>query len=164
MSTIEVRPLEGTDEARVCARMLVTTEPWITLELTLEQALARFTDTRNETYAVHDDRGIAAFVVLNMHGLLAGYIQTVCVRSDRRGDGLGSALIQWAEDRIFRDSPNVFICVSSFNPDARRLYERLGFQAIGVLSGFAVSAHDEVLLRKTRGSWSDFHRRRTQRE
>ena len=32
----------------------------------------------------------------------------------------------WAEARILRESPNVFICVSSFNPDARRLYERQG--------------------------------------
>ena len=37
------------------------------------------------------------------------------------------ALIRWAENRIFRDSPNAFICVSSFNAGARRLYEELGF-------------------------------------
>jgi len=68
-------------------------------------------------------------------------------------------LIRWAEDRIFRDSPNVFICVSSFNPGARRLYERLGFEEVGVLRAFAVADHDEVLLRKTCGSWSEFQRR-----
>lgn len=159
MNTLDVRAVSGRNEAEQCADMLVTTEPWITLELTRDQALARFSDSRVETFAIRDDRGVTAFVILNMQGLLAGYIQTVCVRSDRRGQGLGSALIRWAEDRIFRDSPNVFICVSSFNKEARRLYERLGFEVIGVLRGFVVAGHDELLLRKTRGSWSDFRQR-----
>src|SRR5262245_50367482 len=116
MTTHDVGPLDLTKDARACAQMLVTTEPWITLQLTFDRAVARLKDARYEIYAVRDDAGVAAFVVLDMHGLLSGYIQTVCVRSDRRGEGLGTALIRWAEDRIFRDSPNVFICVSSFNP------------------------------------------------
>jgi [ribosomal protein S18]-alanine N-acetyltransferase len=159
MSTCDVSPLNAANEARICAEMLLTTEPWITLRLTPDDAVARFTDTRNETYVIRDDQAIAAFIVLNMNGLLAGYIQTVCVRSDRRGEGLGSALIRWAENRIFRDSPNVFICVSSFNPEAQRLYERLGFEHVGVLRDFAVAGHDELLLRKTCGSWAEFRNR-----
>jgi [ribosomal protein S18]-alanine N-acetyltransferase len=159
MITLDVGRLNVTKDAVACAQMLVTTEPWITLQLTLERAVARLRDPRYEIYTVRDDTGVAAFVVLDMHGLLAGYIQTVCVRSDRRGQGLGSALIRWAEDRIFRDSPNVFICVSSFNPNARRLYERLGFEHIGVLRAFGIAEHDELLLRKTRGSWAEFNNR-----
>jgi ribosomal protein S18 acetylase RimI-like enzyme len=157
MTPVDVGRLNVMKDADACARMLVTTEPWITLQLTYERAVTRLRDERYEIYAVRDDAGVAAFVVLDMHGLLAGYIQTVCVRSDRRGQGLGSALIRWAEDRIFRDSPNVFICVSSFNPGARRLYERLGFEHIGMLRAFGVAEHDELLLRKTRGSWAEFN-------
>jgi ribosomal protein S18 acetylase RimI-like enzyme len=70
---------------------------------------------------------------------IAGYIQTVCVRADRRGQGLGAALIQFAEERIFRDSPNVFMCVSSFNADGRRLYERLGYEQIALRRAFVVA-------------------------
>ena len=57
---------------------------------------------------------------------------------------------------IFRDSPNVFICVSSFNAGARRLYERLGFELVGTLRELHVPGHDELLLRKTTGSWKTF--------
>jgi [ribosomal protein S18]-alanine N-acetyltransferase len=53
-------------------------------------------------------------------------------------------------------SGRVNICVSSFNTAARRLYERLGFQQVGVLRDFIVVGHDEILLRKTRGAWADF--------
>jgi ribosomal protein S18 acetylase RimI-like enzyme len=77
-----------------------------------------------------------------------------------RGRGLGSQILAWAEERIFRDSPNVFMCVSSFNSDAQRLYARLGYQQIAVLSAFFVAEHDELLLRKTRGAWATFQRRR----
>jgi [ribosomal protein S18]-alanine N-acetyltransferase len=47
----------------------------------------------------------------------------------------------------------VFICVSSFNPGARRLYERLGFELVGTLRELLVPGHDELLLRKTKGTW-----------
>jgi hypothetical protein len=36
------------------------------------------------------------------------------------------------------------------------LYERLGFEAVGVLRELIVPGHDEVLLRKTRGPWKEF--------
>jgi ribosomal-protein-alanine N-acetyltransferase len=78
------------------------------------------------------------------------------VSADARDRGLGSRVLRWAEDRIFRDSPNAFICVSSFNPNARRLYERLGYEVVGTLTAFMVAEHDELLLRKSRGSWEWF--------
>ena len=107
---------------------MVTSEPWITLGLSRERALPLFADPAKEIYAIRDAKGVAGFVVVDMAGLLRGYVQILCVRPDCRGRGLGSTLLQWAEERIYRDSPNVFICVSSFNPGARRLYERLGFE------------------------------------
>jgi ribosomal-protein-alanine N-acetyltransferase len=137
---------------------MLGSEPWITLRLPREVALAAVTDPAREVYVVRDDAGVSGFVVIDMRGLVSGYIQILCVREDRRGQGIGSRLIQWAENRIFRDSPNAFICVSSFNTGARRLYERLGFEQVGMLRDFIISGHSEFLLRKTRGTWSEFHR------
>jgi [ribosomal protein S18]-alanine N-acetyltransferase len=153
---VEIGPLNVANEAAACAEMLATSEPWKTLQLSLNGARARLTDSAKEVYAARDTQGVAGFIILDMRGVLAGYIQTVCVRADRRGQGIGTALIRWAEERIFRDSPNVFMCVSSFNPDACRLYQRLGYERVGVLRAFVVPAHNELLLRKTRGSWIDF--------
>jgi ribosomal-protein-alanine N-acetyltransferase len=160
LPTQEVQRVSGVEEASECAQLMVGSEPWITLQLSLERAVSVLTDPAREVHAVRDARGIAAFIVLDMRGLVAGYIQTVCVRPDCRGQGLGSSLISWAEERIFRDSPNAFICVSSFNVAARRLYERLGYEPVGVLRGFVVADHDELLLRKTRGPWADFLKNR----
>ena len=135
---------------------MVTSEPWLTLRLSRETAIGVLTDPAKEVHAIRDASGVAGFVVVDMRGLLRGYVQILCVRADCRRRGLGSTLLRWAEDRIFRDSPNVFICVSSFNAGARRLYERLGFELVGTLRELLVPGHDELLLRKTKGTWEAF--------
>jgi hypothetical protein len=38
---------------------------------------------------------------------------------------VGTALMRFAEERSFGDHPNFFMLVSSFNPSASRLHERL---------------------------------------
>ena len=152
----DVHRLADPRDALECAQLMAGTEPWITLGISAEFARAIVTDPARQLFLVRDGQGVAGFIVLDMRGMLTGYIGVLCVRSDRRGEGLGSSLIAWAEDRMFKDSPNVFICVSSFNAGARRLYERLGFQVVGTLRDFVVRGHDELLLRKTRGTWSEF--------
>jgi ribosomal protein S18 acetylase RimI-like enzyme len=86
-----------------------------------------------------------------MHGAFVGYIQIVAVTPGARGSGVGTELIRFAEERIFSTYPNVFLCVSSFNPRARALYERLGYQLIGELRDFLIKGQSEFLLRKTIG-------------
>jgi ribosomal protein S18 acetylase RimI-like enzyme len=48
------------------------------------------------------------------------------------------------------------MCVSSFNLKAKALYDRLGFETIGILKDYVVKGHDEYLLRKSLGPVSDF--------
>ena len=102
---LPIRPLDVEHEATFCAELLVTSEPWITIRLSRELALSILTDPAKEISAIHDAQGVAGFVVVDMRGLLRGYVQILCVRADCRGQGLGSALLRWAEERIFRDSP-----------------------------------------------------------
>lgn len=151
-----IEPLDRHGEAAACAELMVTSEPWLTLRLSRETALAVLTDPAKEVHALRDAHGVAGFVVIDMRGLLRGYVQILCVRPDCRRQGFGSSLLRWAAERVFRDSPNVFICVSSFNPEARRLYERLGFELVGTLQQFLIPGHDELLLRKTKGTWEAF--------
>ena len=52
----------------------------------------------------------------------------------------------------------MFLCVSSFNPRARALYERLGYELVRELTDYIVAGHSELLLRKTVGPIRDFGR------
>ena len=100
---------------------------------------------------VRSDGGLAGFLILCVTGAFVGYIQTVCVRPDLRGRGLGTRLVRFAEERILREFHNVFMCVSSFNTEAKRLYLGLGYEVVGELKDYIVAGHSEILLRKTTG-------------
>lgn len=155
-SALRIRPLAGAAEAETCARLMAASEPWLTLGRSYEASLRVVRDPTREVYVADDAGAVAGFVVLCLTGAFVGYVQTVCVAPDQRGRGLGTRLVAFAEERIFRVSPNVFLCVSSFNPEARRLYERLGYACVGELTDYLVRGHSELLLRKTRGPWSEF--------
>ena len=156
---LAVMPIITAEEVAWCAALMAANEPWITLGRTFERSMRILQDQGKEVYVARNGQDLVGFLILDMNGPFAGYIQTVCVAPEARGRGIGSALIGWAEERIFRDSPNVFMCVSSFNPAAQRLYARLGYEVVGALRAYIVAGHDEILLRKTRGPWSGFVRR-----
>jgi ribosomal protein S18 acetylase RimI-like enzyme len=148
-SQVEIRRIQGEEEIETCARIMVSSEPWITLRRTYEDSVKMMGDALRETYVALAGNEIAGFLILRMDGVFSGYLQTVGVAPEWRNKGIGSRLVGFAEERIFEDRPNVFMCVSSFNPDALRLYKRLGYEVIGEIEDFIVKGHSEVLLRKT---------------
>jgi len=151
VTALAIRRLETREEAEACARMMAGTDPWITLRLGYDACLRVVLDETRERYVAHEGDRLAGILILNVKGAFVGYIQTVCAAPELRGTGVGTALVAFAEERIFRDHRNVFICVSDFNPGARRLYERLGYRLVGELTDYVVAGHSELLLRKTRG-------------
>lgn len=155
---MNVMRVDPGDHARIeaCARLMADSEPWMTLGRTFESAVRTLEDPGKELHIVSDGGEVMAFVLLDLRGPLSGYIQSICVHPAHRGRGLGSDLIHWTETRIAGDSPNVFLCVSSFNVDAQRLYRRLGYEVVGRFANFVVPGHDEILLRRTRGPWNGF--------
>ena len=156
---LHVEPLADMTDVRECARMMATSEPWITLQRTEDALVPVVSDPVKEVHLVRDSDGIAAFIILDLRGLTNGYVQTICVRADRRGGGLGAALLGWSEQHIQQQSPNVFLCVSSFNAGAQKFYARLGYERIGTLHEYIVRGSDEILMRKTIGPLRGFTRK-----
>src|SRR5882757_2857700 len=156
MEEIEIGRLDGDGEARACAEMMASSDPWVFFGRTFEQCLARLTNLSGEVWVARQDGKPRGFVILLLQGAFVGYIQIVCVAADARGSGLGSRLVRFAEERIFRQFPNVFLCVSSINPRARQLYERLGYTLVGELDDYLVRGHSEFLMRKSAGPLAEF--------
>ncbi len=157
--TLDVRPLATAEEAEACARMMCASEPWITLRRDFDAALRLIRDPVREVHVAYTDGRLAGFVILVMTGAFVGYIQSICVAPDLRGRGIGTRLMAWAEERILKVTPNVFLNVASFNPEAQRLYERLGYEVVGELRDYIVPGHSEILMRKSTGPLSEFGKR-----
>jgi len=148
---VEIRPLLGLREARLCARFMAASEPWVTLERGYQDSLDIFGDASNEIYVAVAQGRVVGFVVIVMQGALVGTIQSVGVFLGWQGCGIGRRLIRLAEERIFSEMENAYICVSSFNPRAQNLYEQLGYKVIGTLPDPIALGHLEILMRKSSG-------------
>ena len=151
MSDLRIHPPASEAELGACAELMAASEPWLTLQRDRATCLRLLRDPSRETYVAHLGDQLAGVLVLNLQGAFVGYLQAICLAPAFRGQGLGSRLITFTEDRIFREHPNVFLCVSGFNHAARRLYERLGYTCIGELKDYVVTGQSEWLYRKTRG-------------
>ena len=144
---LEIRKLQHDNEVHQCAQMMANSEPWMTLQRSYEDSVNILRNSSKEIYIAAIGDKVAGFTILDMNGGFRGYIQTVAVMPEWRNQGIGSRLIRFAEERIFRDFPNVFMCVSSFNKNAQRLYARLGYERVGELKDYVVAGHSEILLR-----------------
>jgi ribosomal-protein-alanine N-acetyltransferase len=114
--------------------------------LELENLL--FTDDAwsEETYRseLADPGGTRHYVLIEEDGVIAGWaglaasggqgdVLTIGIRPELQGRGLGSMLLtELLDEAADRGCGEVFLDVRADNDRARRLYERLGFQAIGV--------------------------------
>jgi ribosomal protein S18 acetylase RimI-like enzyme len=154
-----IRPVQGQGEIEACARMMAESEPWITLQRDYTAALRNLSSPEKEIHVAVQGDKVIGFIVLNLHGGLVGYIQSICVAPRWRSRGCGRRLVEVAEERVFRQHPNLFICVSSFNPRAQRFYRDLGYEVVGELKDFIVNGHSEILLRKTIGSLTGFRKK-----
>jgi ribosomal protein S18 acetylase RimI-like enzyme len=149
--SLDILPLTNRDDVERCARLMAGSEPWITLGRDVGASRRVLSDPAFERYVARSDGALAGFLILDLQGSFVGYLKTVCVAPEFRNRGIGTTLVHFAEDRIFRDHPNVFMLVSSFNRDAQRLYQRLGYEVVGELKDLVVKGHSEILLRKTIG-------------
>ena len=151
MPEFRVRAFEVPADADWAAATMARCDPWVTLGIGYEHSLKLLGNDKRECYLAEAGAQRAGFLMINMQGAFVGYVQLLGVAETFRGRGVGKALIDFAEQRIFRETPNVFICVSDFNLDAQGFYARLGYQRVGELKDFIIAGHSEILLRKTIG-------------
>jgi ribosomal protein S18 acetylase RimI-like enzyme len=153
---VVIRRMQTVEEAEVCARLMAGSEPWLTLRRPFDDNFKLLRDPAKEGYVAFFGNQFLGFVLVHLHGPLNGYLPAIAVTPQARSAGIGLKLIQFAEERIFQHSPNVFLCVSSFNTRARKLYEQLGYERVGEFKDYIVTGHSEILMRKTRGPIAEF--------
>ncbi len=141
---------EARDEEREwSATLFARSEPWITLGATLEDCRGLCRDPEYLIYVARVEGPPLAAVVLQRRGVAGSpYVKSIAVDSERRSQGIGSALLAFAESLFRRESRHLFLCVSSFNQRAYSFYERHGYQAVGVLEDYVIEGASEILMHK----------------
>ncbi|MBT2390209.1 GNAT family N-acetyltransferase [Streptomyces sp. ISL-1] len=88
-----------------------------------------------QAVAVREDRVVGTLQLtiipgLSRRGSTRSIIEGVRIHAEERGSGLGTQLIEWAIDESRRqDCQLVQLTSDASRTDARRFYERLGFEA-----------------------------------
>jgi ribosomal-protein-alanine N-acetyltransferase len=144
---------------RECALLMSRSEPWVMLKRTYDDVIGFITDDISEVHLVQSGSQMIGFAIIKLRGAFVGYIQSIVVKPQFRNKGIGRTFMKYLEEHIFSEHPNVFICASSFNPGAKRLYEELGYETIGELKNYIVRGHSEILMRKSRAPLSEFKAR-----
>ncbi|XVQ12086.1 ribosomal protein S18-alanine N-acetyltransferase [Spirillospora sp. CA-255316] len=77
-------------------------------------------------------------------------VQTIGVLPDRQGAGLGAALLtELLDEAGRRGSEEIFLEVRADNDRARRLYERFGFERVGIRKRYyQPSGVDAIVMRR----------------
>lgn len=143
-------------ELNQCAELMSTSEPFVKLRFDYDRCCSAVRGDYKEVYLAKIGTTFAGFVVLQFYGPLRGYIQTICVGHEYRGKGIGTSLLKFSEAKLLKLFPNVFMCVTSFNDRAQKLYYRLGYEKVGVLKDHIIYGADEYILRKQGCPISEF--------
>ncbi len=95
--------------------------------------------TRSEigfVWMAYDDEGVAGICVIcyavsTSLGTLVGKLDDVSVKENRRGQGIGTALIEELKKELQNHNVmRIDVAVHVENPEARVFYEKLGFTAL----------------------------------
>jgi [ribosomal protein S18]-alanine N-acetyltransferase len=145
--TVWIRPVRDSDLRHILAieRDVFPEDAW-----TEEMFASELAQPATRYYIVAEADGVVA----GYAGLAAvpgdqGDVQTIAVRADRQGEGIGAAmlgdLIAAAAARHCRE---VFLEVRADNRRARLLYLRAGFTEVGVRRGYyQPSGTDAIVMR-----------------
>jgi len=76
------------------------------------------------------------------------YLHVIAVKDTLRGKGIGKKLMKHYEEEMCKEDNKVFLMVADFNVKAKKLYEDLGYEHIGVLADFYKEGVNEYLMVK----------------
>ncbi len=146
--TVEIGPAtEG--EREWAAQLMAGSEPWITLGRGVDSCREACRRPGYLLLIARDGGKPRGFILLQRHGVAGSpYVASIAVEGAERGKGIGRWLLDFAEGHFRPEARHMFLCVSSFNTGARRLYERQGYEAVGELRDYVIDGASEVLMHK----------------
>lgn len=137
------------EEQEWIAQLLAGTDPWVTLGIGIEKCRVAVRDPQHEIYVAQMNGVAVGAMIIHPKGLAgAAYLKSIAVAQPCRGQGVGAAMLHYAEQQYKSRSRHFFLCVSDFNERARAFYTRQGYVPVGLLKDHIVEGKTEHLLVK----------------
>ncbi len=76
------------------------------------------------------------------------YLHIIAVKEEYRDKGIGKLLLDYSERVAFEMADKFFLVVADYNPDAKRFYERNGYQQVGKIPNLYSPGITEYLMAK----------------
>lgn len=108
---------------------------------------------KGEIYIALDiNNNCTGFLWFILHGIFHSfpYLHIIAVKKESRSHGIGKKLLEFFEDICFKDYSKLFLVVADFNPDAKRLYEKIGYIEVGTIPSLYREGITEHLMMKVR--------------
>ena len=146
MTAVKMREANESDR-EWAARLMAANDPWMTLRRGYDACLASCRNPIDDLHVAERDAERCGFVLVRARGLAgAPYIVSIAVDAAHRSTGVGHAMVSFVAERFADRARHLFLCVSSFNPRAREMYEREGFIKVGDLPDFIIDGASEYLM------------------
>ncbi len=145
--SVTLRPMQWPDIPEVAAieADLFPVDPW-TPEMFWSE-LAAVPESREVMVAI-DGEDIVGYASLRFVATESD-VNTIAVKSDRQGQGIGRQLMTWIEDTArSHGSLEMFLEVRSDNAVAIAMYHADGYERIDMRPNYYVSGVDALVMRK----------------
>ena len=154
---IDIRALTAKDKPAVM-RILEATPEFTPAEVVIAEEVidCYLSDPLRSGYYIivaEIDREVAGYVAYGPTPLTVGTwdIYWASITRERQGQGIGSALISYAEDAIRKENGRLIMIETSSKPEyekTRRFHHKMGYQVACVIKDFYAPGDDEVIFIK----------------
>ncbi|MGW4382352.1 ribosomal protein S18-alanine N-acetyltransferase [Kitasatospora sp. NPDC004531] len=148
MARFALRPMRWWDIEPVMAleHLLFPEDAWSRGMYWSELAETHPGGSRHYVVAVDEDDRVVGYAGLMAVGA-DGDVQTIAVESGHQGAGLGAMLLtDLVEESVRRGCAELLLEVRVDNLRAQRLYERFGFEPVGIRRGYYQPANVDALV------------------
>ena len=76
------------------------------------------------------------------------YLHIIAVKEEYRNKGIGKALLDYSENIVCEMADKLFLVVADYNLDAKRFYERNGYQQVGRIPNLYRPGITEYMMAK----------------
>lgn len=111
---------------------------------------------KEEIYvAVNESNKCVGFIWYIIQGAFHAfpYLHIIAIKEECRGMGIGRNIIEYFEDILSKKYSKCFLVVADYNPEAKRLYEQIGYTEVGRIPDLYKKGVTEIIMMRVLTSY-----------